>query len=124
MGYDTDPYNSDTDGDGMSDPWEINNSLDPLVDDTLEDADQDGYSNLREYLSGSDPWDEQDLPNMIADHDTDNDCDGIDLEIFISEYGINDCNTVPCNYDLDLDGDVDDIDLFLFSEDYGSTGTP
>jgi hypothetical protein len=114
-----DPNNADTDADGMPDGWEVYNNFNPLVDDdALEDADQDGYSNLREYLSESDPWDDQDLPPFIADVDADNDCDGYDLAMFMLEYG-DDCDTVPCDYDLDHDGDVDEIDLFLFAEDYG-----
>ena len=117
--HDTDPNNADSDADGMPDGWEVNNSFDPLVDDALEDADQDGYSNLREYLSGSAPWDDQDLPSLIADVDADNNCDGYDLAMFMLEYGHDDCDAVPCDYDADLDGDVDEIDLFLFAEDYG-----
>ena len=123
--YGTDPNNPDTDGDSMPDGWEVDNSMDPLTgDDALADADQDGYCNLREYLSGSNPRNELDLPAILADVDTDIDCDGYDLEIFASEYGSPDCNSVPCQFDLDLDNDVDEIDLFLFSEDYGSIGSP
>ena len=122
--YGTDPNNEDSDADGMLDGWEVDNNFDPLVDDALEDADQDGYCNLREYLSGSDPWDDQDLPAIIADVDTDNDCDGSDLAMLISEYGRDDCDIVPCSCDMDLDDDVDEIDLFLFSEDFGRTDEP
>jgi len=122
--YSTDPNNADSDADGMPDGWEVDHNFDPLVDDALEDADQDGYSNLREYLSESDPRDHQDLPAVIADVDADNDCDGYDLAMFILEHGRDDCDTEPCDYDLDFDGDVDEIDLFLFSEDCGNIITP
>ena len=123
--YGTDPNNPDTDGDSMPDGWEVDNSMDPLTgDDALADADQDGYCNLREYLSGSNPRNELDLPAILADVDTDIDCDGYDLEIFASEYGSPDCKSIQCQFDLDQDNDVDEIDLFLFSEDYGSIGSP
>jgi len=46
----------DTDGDGMPDQWEIDNGLDPNdPKDADDDLDEDGISNLDEYLQGSDP---------------------------------------------------------------------
>lgn len=45
----------DDDNDGMPDEWEIANFLDPLFDDAHDDADEDGYTNLEEYLAGTDP---------------------------------------------------------------------
>lgn len=52
----TNPCNADTDGDGMPDGWEVDNSLDPLVeDDASEDSDGDGYNNLAEYQKNTDP---------------------------------------------------------------------
>lgn len=50
----TSPVNTDSDGDGMDDCWEIQNSLDPLVDDASDDIDGDGISNIEEYNDGSD----------------------------------------------------------------------
>ncbi|WP_444923582.1 hypothetical protein ACJJH9_18055 [Microbulbifer sp. DLAB2-AF] len=57
-----DPSTSDSDSDGMPDFWEVANNLDPLVNDTLLDADEDGVSNYAEYLFGTNPQDKLDLP--------------------------------------------------------------
>lgn len=47
----------DYDRDGMDDRWERANGLDPDTDDGGLDPDRDGYSNLDEYLLGTDPHD-------------------------------------------------------------------
>ena len=111
----------DTDGDGMPDAWEIEHNLNRIIDDAFGDADSDGYSNLREYLSGSDPQDDNDKPSILADFESDNDVDGKDLTFFIDEFGRTDCEMAPdpCEFDFDTDGDVDVVDLRLFIEDYG-----
>ena len=45
----------DFDHDRMGDAWELENGLDPGRDDGAEDLDGDGFSNLDEYLLGTDP---------------------------------------------------------------------
>jgi hypothetical protein len=60
----TDPCDLDTDGDQMPDGWEVQYNLNPLVDDASEDADGDGYSNLKEHRGGSDPTDQFSLPQI------------------------------------------------------------
>ncbi|MCB9759221.1 MAG: carboxypeptidase regulatory-like domain-containing protein [Alphaproteobacteria bacterium] len=45
----------DDDHDGMSDAWEEGWGLDTTRDDSAEDPDGDGYTNLEEYLLGTDP---------------------------------------------------------------------
>ena len=45
----------DDDDDGMPDSWETENGLDPLRDDSQEDADGDGISNIDEFENGSNP---------------------------------------------------------------------
>ena len=109
----------DTDTDGIPDGCERDYKLNPTQDDAREDADEDGYSNLREYVSGTDARDDQDIPPIIADDDADSDVDGYNLAMLLAEFGRDDCGTVACDYDLDSDGIVGEIDLFLFSEDYG-----
>lgn len=41
---------NDTDGDGMSDNWEISRGLNPDVADNNGDDDSNGYTNIEEYL--------------------------------------------------------------------------
>jgi hypothetical protein len=48
----------DNDHDGMGDGWEEEEGLDTERDDSLEDADGDGFSNLEEFWLGTDPTDE------------------------------------------------------------------
>jgi hypothetical protein len=40
----------DQDDDGMSDTWESENGFDPTRNDSAEDNDNDGYTNIEEYL--------------------------------------------------------------------------
>jgi pectate lyase len=50
------PVPLDSDGDGMPDAWELQNGLNPNDPaDGNQDPDRDGYSNLEEYLNGTDP---------------------------------------------------------------------
>ena len=58
---------SDYDNDGMPDEWEVGFGLDPLTDNANEDSDDDGYSDLEEYLGGSDPKDPGSTPGQIFD---------------------------------------------------------
>ena len=45
----------DSDNDGMPNKWEEANKLDSNKDDRNSDPDQDGYTNLEEFLNSSDP---------------------------------------------------------------------
>ena len=45
----------DTDDDGMPDFWEASFGLNLNVDDTNDDNDNDGYTNIEEYLNKTDP---------------------------------------------------------------------
>lgn len=50
------PPDWDTDQDGMPDAWEITRGLNPAEFDANEDDDQDGYTNLEEYLHERAAW--------------------------------------------------------------------
>jgi hypothetical protein len=48
----------DIDLDGMEDGWELQHGFSPAERaDAVQDADQDGHTNLQEYLAGTDPRD-------------------------------------------------------------------
>jgi hypothetical protein len=92
--YQTNPLEWDTDGDGLSDDWEIANYLDPNDDGSINPAngangapDGDGLTNEFEYWYGANP------------HLTDTDSDGLNDydEVFVH-------STSPANADSDSDG--------------------
>ena len=97
----TDPFNPDTDGDGLPDGYEVYHTLtNPLekdsdqngVIDSLEDPDQDGLTNFKEYELSTDP--------LNADSDFDGWDDGYELER----------GTDPLNADTDGDGLIDSLE--------------
>jgi len=50
------PAPRDSDDDGMPDGWEEKFGLDPYAAaDTVLDTDGDGYTDVEEYLNGTDP---------------------------------------------------------------------
>jgi hypothetical protein len=61
-----DVCDDDDDNDGMPDAWENQHGLNPFVDDASEDADGDGYTNLEEYQSDSNPNDPNSTPKSKA----------------------------------------------------------
>jgi hypothetical protein len=63
-------FSYDTDGDGMSDGWEIEFGLDASTADAFADADADGLSNLDEHALGTRP--------DRADTDLDGISDGVE----------------------------------------------
>jgi hypothetical protein len=87
---------ADTDGDGMTDIYEVDNGLDPNDPaDADTDLDSDGASNFDEFVNGTDPNDN--------DSDDDGLLDGVESNtgIFV---GAGDTGTDPLNADSDGDG--------------------
>ena len=94
------PTNADTDGDGLSDAWEVTHDLNPAADDAQADPDNDGLTNLQESQHGTDPHN--------ADTDGDSLSDGDEVNV----YG-----TDPTKADTDGDGDSDADELLTYGTD-------
>lgn len=61
----------DSDGDGMPDEWERKYKLDPKnAKDGAMDADGDGYTNVEEYLNGTNPQEKINYRNLGNNVDT------------------------------------------------------
>lgn len=56
---------TDKDHDGMSDNWELKYWLKRWLNDSQEDPDGDGFTNLQEYQNDTNPWDPNDHPPLI-----------------------------------------------------------
>jgi pimeloyl-ACP methyl ester carboxylesterase len=85
------PLKSDSDGDGMTDGWEVSNGFDPLnKQDASQDSDADGLSNLSEFTNKTAP--------RNADTDNDGMPDGWELT-----YKLNPLNSEDAMLDFDQD---------------------
>lgn len=71
LGFDKSQVSVDTDGDGMPDDWEIKHKLNPKdPSDGAQDADGDGYTNVEEYLNGTNPQEQINYRNLGNNVDT------------------------------------------------------
>ncbi len=105
----TSPILHDTDGDTIPDEWEIQNGLNPLVNDTTLDPDNDGLTNIQEYTFNTNPY----------NNDTDSDAmpDGWEVNNNLNPL-VNDTTLDPDNdsltniqeYTLGTDPQVADTD--------------
>jgi len=93
--FQTNPNNKDSDGDEMNDAWEIIYGLNPLKNDSEQDKDKDGLSNLLEFELNT-------YPNQ-----TDSDNDGMD-DYFEYIYNLD-----PLFNDSNLDYDGDGLENIL-----------
>ena len=117
----TDPTSNDTDGDGMPDGWEYQYGLNPTSPlDADQDFDNDGwdydrnlavsideyFTNLQEYLNGTDP--------------TNNDTDGDSMfDGWEAYYNLNPADPSDANLDSDNDGyDANRDGFVLLAEPY------
>ncbi len=83
----------DGDGDGMPDQYELDNGLDPAVNDAASDLDGDGMPNLYEY--------QNDLNPAVNDADVDTDGDGAtnleEYEAGTNPQDVSDTPSEPMN---------------------------
>ncbi len=56
---------ADADNDGMADEWEKRYGLNPANDDSNQDKDGDGFTNLEEYEAKTDPTDKKSHPDYL-----------------------------------------------------------
>ncbi len=97
--YFTNPNNLDSDEDTMPDGWEVFHSLNPLIDDTSFDGDNDGLSNLEEFIYNTDPND--------SDSDDDSLLDGEEVVLGSDGY-VTDPNNPDSDNDSFSDGEEAD----------------
>ena len=82
---------NDTDGDGIDDLFEVENSLDPNdASDAEADADGDGRSNLDEYLEGKDPNADDVAPVVTAPADVSVNAEGTLTSVALGEASATD----------------------------------
>jgi len=71
LSYDPKKVPADKDGDGMADEWEVKNNLDPKNgSDGSIDSDGDGYTNVEEFLNGTNPQEKINYRNLGNNVDT------------------------------------------------------
>ena len=128
----TDWINPDTDADGMEDGFEVTYGLDPLSDDSGDDADSDGLTNLEEYDADTDPTDSDtdgdgmddywELNNSLNptrnDGASDYDRDGLSNR---EEYVLG---TYPDDDDTDGDGYTDGVEVTYSTDPLDAASYP
>lgn len=110
----TDPYNGDSDDDGLGDYWEVDYMLDPLDDSGIHgpdaDGDADNYKNIIEFYIQSDPLC---ACSPFYEHNLgDEDEDGIADDWELTYY--NALTNVSSIIDTDYDGMPDDLEIQYF----------
>ncbi|MDB0068202.1 hypothetical protein N9940_00575 [bacterium] len=95
----SDPNKADTDEDTMPDIYEVDNGLNPNVDDSTSDLDGDLVDNLTEFTNGTDP------NNVDSDGDNLNDNVETNTGIFVNKD--TDTGTDPLDADSDKDSLLD-----------------
>ncbi|NHJ05059.1 MAG: hypothetical protein EAX90_09560 [Candidatus Heimdallarchaeota archaeon] len=120
--HNTNPIVKDTDGDGMSDGWEVLYGFNPLVKNPNADPDSDGLTNLQEFNAGTNPllndtdfdgmddlWEVNKGTNpLVDDADVDLDEDGLTN---LEEYN---ASTDPNDNDSDNDGLLDGEEVKIY----------
>ena len=118
----TDPKDSDTDNDGLSDGYEVAYGLDPLDPmDAGQDPDHDGYTNLEEAMCGSDPHSAPSNCSKKLRDDIVVDFGSIGLWAWMNDAGWQKLNNASPEKVItgDVDGNGQDDVIADFSSTYG-----
>ncbi len=110
----------DSDHDGMPDNWEGVKGLNVNdASDASKDKDGDGYSNLEEFLNGTDPASGGTPPpgTKTGDVNADGKVDIVDIGILIDNYGKSPIPNPKA--DINRDGNVDIVDIGIIIDNYG-----
>jgi hypothetical protein len=99
----TNPLLPDADFDGMDDRWEVAHGLDPTLNDRNLDPDQDGLTNIQEFILGTDP------------NNPDTDGDGCP-DGWEASHGLNPRNAADARLDPDGDG-LSNLQEYQFGTD-------
>jgi hypothetical protein len=91
---------TDSDNDGLNDAWERLNGLTVGIDDSAEDPDRDGLTNVGEFNADTNP--------QVADTDGDTLSDGDEVNVH---------HTNPIRVDTDGDGLNDNLELEVHQTD-------
>jgi len=87
IAHNLNPNKKDTDGDKMDDKWEVTHGTNALIQDAGYDINTNGYTNLQEYLAQSNP-------KLDTDNDGMFDIDEITYKTNIKDSG--DCPNWYC----------------------------
>ena len=119
--YETVYNDSDSDNDEMPDGWEVRYDLNPLDDtDDKLDPDGDGYNNIEEFISGTNPRDPDSIPERFLINGTPEDLmtcmeEGDALELAVDVEALRESDTLTYEYQWIVDGAAVDENTSLFT---------
>ncbi|MBI5804193.1 hypothetical protein HY450_03040 [Candidatus Pacearchaeota archaeon] len=104
---------ADSDNDGMPDSWETQFSLNPnLASDNILDSDNDGYTNLEEYIYNTQPTETQDAQQPQQYYRFENNICVL-VELLLSEVTENDFVT-RAECETNIIADSDELSYYRF----------
>jgi hypothetical protein len=116
----SDPTDSDSDDDGMPDGWEVNNGLDPNIDDASGDPDSDGLTNLQEYTYSTDPNDSDSDDDGLSDYAEINNYAGSSIQSLVASDGDSDDRF---GYSVSVSGDYMILGAYLDEPNGSNSGS-